>query len=148
MHHTFLVINGPNLNLLGIREPELYGEKSYQDLIFQIKNYCLKKNWRVEFYQSNHEGDLIDKIHEAYFNQTDGIIINPGAYAHTSIALYDAIKAVSIPSVEVHISNIENREDFRQVDYLQKACLKTINGYGFLGYLKALDFLANHLAES
>ena len=135
-----LVINGPNLNMLGIREPDHYGKETYQDLVAKIENYCKQKNIDVELFQSNHEGDLVDKIQQAYGN-TDGIVINPGAYTHTSIAILDAVKSVNIPTVEVHISKVEEREDFRQISYVRLACVKTITGHGTDGYLEAIDFL-------
>ncbi|MCQ2487759.1 MAG: type II 3-dehydroquinate dehydratase [Clostridia bacterium] len=133
-----LVINGPNLNMLGIREPAIYGEETYGDLCERIENYCTKKNVEVEIYQSNHEGDLVDKIQEAY-RKVDGIVINAAAYTHTSIAIFDALKSVNIPAVEVHISNTDKREDFRKTSYLSAACFKTIIGEGTVGYLKAID---------
>lgn len=135
-----LVINGPNLNMLGIREPDHYGKETYADLMAKIKNHCEKKGVEVELYQSNHEGDLVDKIQSAYQN-ADGIVINPGAYTHTSIALLDAVKAVGIPTVEVHISNVEEREDFRKISYIRLACVKTIMGHKTDGYLEAIDYL-------
>lgn len=135
-----LVINGPNINMLGIREPDHYGRETYADLVEKIKSYCDQKNIEVELFQSNHEGDLVDKIQEAYGN-TDGIVINPAAYTHTSIAILDAVKSVSIPTVEVHISKVEEREDFRQISYVRAACVKTITGHGTDGYLEAIDFL-------
>ncbi len=135
-----LVINGPNLNMLGIREPAIYGSASYSDLCEMIKNHCDKKQVEVEFYQSNHEGDLVDKIQSAYGN-TDGIVINPGAYTHTSVALLDAVKSVGIPTVEVHISDPDTREEFRKISYIRLACVKTIKGQGFAGYTQAIDFL-------
>ena len=135
-----LVINGPNINMLGIREPDHYGRETYADLVEKIKSYCDQKNIQVELFQSNHEGDLVDKIQEAYGN-TDGIVINPAAYTHTSIAILDAVKSVSIPTVEVHISKVEEREDFRQISYVRAACVKTITGHGTDGYLEAIDFL-------
>ena len=138
---NILVINGPNLNMLGIREPGLYGSGTYDALCQQIKAYCAEKNISVEFYQSNHEGDLVDRIQAAYFDGVEGIVINPGAYTHTSIALLDAVKSVSIPTVEVHISKVEEREDFRQVSYIRAACVATITGKGFAGYLEAIDVL-------
>ena len=136
-----LVLNGPNINMLGIREPEHYGSQTYEDL----KNLVLKNagNDEIEFYQTNHEGCLVDKIQEAY-GRFDGIVINPGAYTHTSIALLDAVKSVSIPTVEVHISKVEEREDFRQVSYIRLACAKTITGQGTDGYLQAIDYLKNN----
>ena len=136
------VINGPNLNMLGIREPEIYGKDGYENLIEKIKAYCDKLSIEPVFYQSNHEGDLVDKIQEAYFNKADGIVINPGAYTHTSIALLDAVKATNLPCVEVHISKLENREDFRQISYIRQACIGTISGHGTDGYLDAIDILA------
>ena len=139
-----LVINGPNLNMLGIREPDHYGRETYRDLRDKIEKYCEAKGINVEIYQSNHEGDLVDKIQKAYFDKVSGIVINPGAYTHTSIALLDAVKAVSIPTVEVHISKVEEREDFRQVSYIRAACVKTITGHGTAGYLEAIDFLLNN----
>ena len=136
-----LVINGPNLNMLGIREPAHYGRETYADLCDKIRKHCTEKNINVEIYQSNHEGNLVDEIQKAYGNK-DGIVINPGAYTHTSIAILDAVKAVSIPTVEVHISKVEEREDFRQVSYVRLACVKTITGHGTDSYLEAIDFLA------
>ena len=138
---NILVINGPNLNMLGIREPSLYGAGTYDDLCGQIRDYCAAKNIGVEFYQSNHEGALVDRIQGAYFEGKDGIVINPGAYTHTSIALLDAVKSVSIPTVEVHISKVEQREDFRQISYIRSACIGTVTGKGFAGYLEAIDML-------
>ena len=135
-----LVINGPNINMLGIREPEHYGNETYADLTEKIRNHCEKKNIEVKIYQSNHEGDLVDEIQKAYGN-ADGIVINPGAYTHTSIAILDAVKAVNIPAVEVHISKIEDREYFRQISYVRFACVKTITGHGTDGYLEAIDYL-------
>ena len=135
-----LVINGPNINMLGIREPEHYGKETYADLTEKIRNHCEKKNIEVKIYQSNHEGDLVDEIQKAYGN-ADGIVINPGAYTHTSIAILDAVKAVNIPAVEVHISKIEDREYFRQISYVRLACVKTITGHGTDGYLEAIDYL-------
>ena len=135
-----LVINGPNLNMLGIREPDHYGKETYGDLVNKIEQYCKEKNVCCECYQSNHEGCLVDKIQEAY-GKYDGIVINPGAYTHTSIAILDAVKSVMIPTVEVHISKVEEREDFRQISYIRKACVRTITGLGTDGYLRAIDFL-------
>ena len=139
-----LVINGPNLNMLGIREPDHYGKETYEDLCRKIEKHCEEKNVSLELYQSNHEGDLVDRIQKAYFDKVDGIVINPGAYTHTSIALLDAVKSVSIPTVEVHISKVEEREDFRQVSYIRAACVKTITGHGTDGYVEAIDFLLNY----
>ena len=135
-----LVINGPNLNMLGIREPAHYGRETYPDLIDKIQTYCNTKGIDVTFFQSNHEGALVDEIQQAY-GVMDGIVINPGAYTHTSVAILDAVKAVSIPTVEVHISKVEEREDFRQISYVRLACVKTITGHGTDGYLEAVDFL-------
>jgi 3-dehydroquinate dehydratase-2 len=135
-----LVINGPNINMLGIREPEVYGKENYETLCSMIEEYSSNKGIEVEIYQSNHEGCLVDKIQEA-FGKADGIVINPGAYTHTSIALLDALKAVGIPTVEVHISDVSKREDFRQISYIRSYCIKTITGKGLNGYLEAIDFL-------
>ena len=135
------VINGPNLNMLGVREPETYGTVSYDAMLKIIRDYCKAAEIDVICYQSNHEGDLVDKIQEAYFNRADGIVINPGAYTHTSIALLDAVKAVNIPTVEVHISKLEEREDFRQVSYIRLACVGTISGKGINGYIEAIDLI-------
>lgn len=141
------IINGPNLNFLGIREPQHYGNTTYADLLAMIRTHAADIGAEVECYQSNHEGDLVDKIQEAYYQKADGIVINPGAYTHTSIALLDALKSVGIPTVEVHISKVEEREDFRQVSYLRAACVKTITGQGTQGYLQAMDFLCAFLAK-
>lgn len=135
-----LVINGPNLNMLGIREPDHYGRETYGDLVTKIQNHCEKKGIEVALYQSNHEGDLVDAIQKAY-GDADGIVINPGAYTHTSIAILDAVKSVNIPAVEVHISKVEEREEFRQISYIRLACVKTITGHGTDGYLEAIDYL-------
>ena len=135
-----LVINGPNINMLGIREPEHYGKETYADLVAKIQKHCASKNVDVKIFQSNHEGDLVDEIQKAYGN-ADGIVINPGAYTHTSIAILDAVKSVNIPTVEVHISKVEEREDFRQISYIRLACVKTITGHGTDGYLEAIDYL-------
>ena len=135
------VINGPNLNMLGIREPDIYGNQSYSDLIKMIENHCRDMGIEAVCYQSNHEGDLVDKIQEAYFEKADGIIINPGAYTHTSIALLDAVKSVAIPTVEVHISAFNKREKFRRISYVGMACIKTISGMGTDGYIDAINYL-------
>ena len=135
-----LVINGPNLNMLGIREPAHYGCETYPDLLAKIQKHCDEKAVEVSFFQSNHEGALVDEIQKAY-GVMDGIVINPGAYTHTSIALLDAVKSVNIPTVEVHISKVEEREDFRQISYIRLACVKTITGHGTDGYLEAIDYL-------
>lgn len=135
------VINGPNLNMLGIREPGIYGNGSYADLMDMVKCRCNELGIDVVCYQSNHEGDLVDKIQEAYFEGAEGIVINPGAYTHTSIALLDAVKSVRIPTIEVHISKLSEREDFRQVSYIRLACEKTISGMGLDGYIEAINYL-------
>ena len=135
------VLNGPNLNMLGIREPDQYGKKSYTDLCEMGKSHGQKRGVELVLFQSNHEGALVDKIQEAYFEGVDGIVINPGAYTHTSIALYDAVKAVALPCVEVHISKVEEREEFRQISYIRAACVKTVSGHGFDGYIEAIDHL-------
>ena len=139
-----LVINGPNLNMLGIREPGIYGKATYADLCSMIRDHAEKTGVEVELYQSNHEGDLVDKIQDAY-GKIDGIVINPGAYTHTSVAILDALKAMAIPTVEVHISDVNAREDFRQISYVRLACIATIAGHGLDGYLEAMDLLReNH----
>ena len=139
-----LVINGPNLNMLGIREPDHYGRETYADLVNKIQKHCDKKGVEVTCYQSNHEGCLVDKIQEAY-GRFDGIVINPAAYTHTSIAILDALKAVNIPAVEVHISDVSAREDFRQISYAGLACCKTITGHGIEGYREAILYLKSLL---
>lgn len=126
--------------MLGIREPAIYGNRTYNDLIKMIKDYCDEKGIDTEFYQSNHEGDLVDKIQSAFGN-ADGIVINPGAYTHTSVALLDAVKSVGIPTVEVHISDPDTREEFRKISYIRLACVATVKGKGFEGYLEAVDIL-------
>ena len=140
-----LVLNGPNMNMLGIRQPEIYGKTTYEDLLAMIRAEAEKLNVSVSFFQSNHEGTLVDAIHQAYFDQVDGIIINPAAYTHTSVALLDAVKAVGIPTVEVHISDPDTREEFRHVSYIREACVKTIAGHGLAGYLEALQYLAKRV---
>ena len=141
-----LVLNGPNLNLLGIREPGIYGSETYRDLLEKIAAHAQTRGVSVDFFQSNHEGALVDRIQEAYGN-TDGIVINPGAYTHTSIALLDAIKAVGIPTVEVHISDVARREPFRSVSYIRTACVGSIIGHGTDGYLEAMDLLIERSHE-
>jgi 3-dehydroquinate dehydratase-2 len=136
-----LIINGPNLNFLGIREPLVYGTDTYQDLCNYITDYVKDKDVEIEIFQSNHEGDLVDKIQQAYYDQIEGIIINPAAYTHTSIALLDALKSVNIKTIEVHISDLSKREDFRQISYVAMAAIKTIKGHGLNGYLEAIDEL-------
>ena len=142
------IINGPNLNMLGIREPDTYGSENYDTLVSRTKAHCDSLGIETVFYQSNHEGALVDKIQEAYFNGADGIVINPGAYTHTSIALLDALKATKLPCVEVHISKLEEREDFRQISYIRLASIKTITGHGIDGYVEACDFLFENLTQS
>lgn len=142
MKPLFYIINGPNINMLGIREPEHYGSESYETLKKDLLSKAEKLGVEVEIYQSNHEGDLVDKIQEAYFKNVSGIVINPAAYTHTSIAILDALKAVRIPAVEVHISNVDEREAYRQVSYVSEACVKRISGHGILGYSEALEYLA------
>lgn len=137
-----LVLNGPNINMLGIREPGVYGSQSYSDLLSLIEQTAKEEGLEIEHYQSNHEGDLVDKIQWAY-GRVDGIVINPAAYTHTSIAILDALKAVSIPAVEVHISDVDTREPFRQISYAGLACIKTIKGHGIEGYREAILFLKN-----
>ncbi len=135
-----LVINGPNINMLGIREPDIYGRETYDSLIEKIQKHADLRGVEVEFFQSNHEGALVDAIQGAYGN-ADGIVINPAAYTHTSVALLDAVKAVGIPTVEVHISDVSKREDFRQISYIRAACVATIAGHGTDGYTEAIDLL-------
>ena len=139
------VINGPNINMLGIREPEIYGREAYADLTDKIRKYCESRGVEAEIHQSNHEGVLIDIIQSAY-GKADGIVINPGAYTHTSIAILDALKAVALPAVEVHISDVDAREDFRQISYVRRACFATISGHGTNGYTEAVDALIERQA--
>ena len=136
-----LVINGPNLNLLGIREPEIYGKGDYDSLVRLINDHARSIGIECEIYQSNHEGDLVDKIQQAY-GVFDGIVINPAAYTHTSVAILDALKAVGIPAVEVHISDVSKRESFRNISYVRQACVDSVIGKGFSGYIEAIDILA------
>ncbi len=137
-----LVINGPNLNMLSIRQPEIYGRATYEDLTAMIQAEAEELGVQVSFFQSNHEGALVDAIQQAYFDKVDGIVINPGAYTHTSVALLDAVKGVAIPTVEVHISDPDSREEFRHVSYIRAACIATVKGRGLKGYLEALRLLA------
>ncbi len=141
-----IVINGPNLNMLGIREPSVYGNNTYADLCGMIQKYAEEKKIEIEIYQSNYEGDIVTKIQQA-LGIFDGIVINPAAYTHTSVAILDALKAVSIPAVEVHISDVSKREAFRQISYVREYCIKTICGKGFNGYLEAIDFLVDNYGE-
>ncbi len=136
-----IVINGPNLNLLGTREPDIYGRETYEDICRMMEDHAAAREIELEIYQSNHEGELVDLIQYAYFEKFDGIVINPAAYTHTSIALRDALAAVRLPAVEVHISDVTKREAFRQVSYVRDECIKTIVGHGTKGYLEAIDAL-------
>ena len=138
------VIHGPNMNMLGIREPDIYGRQTYDDLVEYIRARCEENGMEPEFFQSNHEGTLVDEIQAAY-GVYDGIIINPAAYTHTSVAILDALKAVAIPAVEVHLSDVRQREDFRQISYARLACVKTYMGLGFEGYRQAILFLKDYL---
>lgn len=135
-----LVINGPNINMLGIREPDIYGKNTFQDLLTLLNETANKLHICIDQYQSNHEGDLVDKIQSAY-SEYDGIVINPAAYTHTSVAILDALKSVGIPAVEVHISDVDSREEFRQISYAGLACIKTIKGHGLAGYTEAVQYL-------
>lgn len=141
-----LVINGPNLNMLGIREPDIYGHETYDDLVGMIRAHAADRH-ELDFYQSNHEGDLVERIQQAHFDGTDAIVINPGAYTHTSIALLDAAKAAGVPLVEVHISDPTEREEFRHVSYIGMAALASIRGRGFAGYNEAIDLLERELKK-
>ena len=141
-----LVLNGPNINMLGIREPDIYGKRTYENLKNLVSEHAKKIGVEVEFFQSNHEGALIDEIQKAYFDKVDGIVFNPAGYTHTSIAIADAIKGVNIPTVEVHISRVDEREDFRRVSYIRAACIATVSGLGTDGYLRAIDRLEEHYA--
>ena len=140
-----LVLNGPNINILGIREPEIYGRQSYKDLLKLISEHAEEKGVTVEFYQSNHEGDLVDAIQKAYFDGIDGIVFNPAAYTHTSVAIADAVKGVGIPTVEVHISDVSTREAFRHHSYVSLAAKHTIIGHGIDGYREGIEWLAREL---
>lgn len=141
-----LVINGPNINMLGIREPDIYGKSGYTELCRIITEHCKEKGIEVKLFQSNHEGALVDEIQAAY-NMFDAIVINPAAYTHTSVAILDAVKAVGIPTVEVHISDVSKREDFRQISYIRSACVATIAGHGINGYTEAIDLLCEHIGN-
>ncbi len=143
----FLILNGPNLNMLGIREPQHYGTQSYQDLIALVERHAAQRNVQLVCRQSNHEGVLVDEIQQA-LGVFDGIVLNPGAYTHTSVALLDALRAVRIPTVEVHISDVNTREPFRSVSYVRAACLTCICGHGLAGYTEAIDLLLQHLTGS
>ncbi len=135
------IVNGPNLNMLGIREPNIYGRQTYEDLVNELTAYCAEKGVEPIFVQSNHEGELVTAIQNAYFEEADGIVINPAAYTHTSVALLDALKAIALPAVEVHLSDVSSREDFRRISYVREACIATISGKGFDGYKEAIDIL-------
>ena len=145
---NFLVINGPNLNMLGIREPDKYGNETLEDITKKISEHCKKYNAECCFFQSNHEGDLVDYIQKAYYENADGIIINPGAYTHTSVALLDALNAVKIPAAEVHITDVQSREDFRKISYIREACIASVSGKGTDGYLIAADKLYCYITET
>lgn len=138
---NILIINGPNLNMLGIREPEIYGSQTYDNLIDYLNELKTEFNINLEVYQYNYEGDIINRIQEAYFNKVDAIIINPAAFTHYSYAIYDTIKAVNIKTVEVHLSDIYNREDFRKINVIKDACVKSFYGKGFISYREAIEFL-------
>ena len=140
-----LVINGPNLNFLGIREPDIYGKNTYADLCEIIKNAAKERNVDIDVFQSNHEGEIVDKIQSAFYHKVDGIVINPAAFTHTSVAILDALKAVNIPAVEVHISDVDSREDFRKMSYTSLYCFKKITGQGFDGYVMAMDELIERI---
>lgn len=143
-----LILNGPNINFLGIREPAIYGKGTYKELCDLISDYAEKVGVDVGFYQSNHEGDLVDAIQKAYYDKVDGIVFNPAAYTHTSVAIADAVKAVGIPTVEVHISDVSKREDFRQISYVRAACIDTVAGEGFNGYLHAIDIIIKCIGKN
>ena len=140
-----LILNGPNINFLGIREPAIYGRETYSDLLGQISAHAEEIGVEVSFVQSNHEGVLIDEIQKAYYSKIDGIVFNPAGYTHTSIALADAVKGVGIPTVEVHISAVDQRESYRQISYIREVALTCISGKGFAGYLEAMDILKKHI---
>lgn len=141
-----LVINGPNINMLGIREVNIYGSENYQTLLEKLDKLASEENLEIEEFQSNHEGDVVDKIQKAY-EVFDGIVINPAAYTHTSVAILDALKAVNIPTVEIHISKLSEREDFRQVNFIRNYAIKSFEGFGISGYEKAIIYLKNYLKE-
>lgn len=141
-----LVLNGPNINMLGIREPAIYGKENYASLLSKIQKHANERGITVNVIQSNHEGVLVDEIQAAY-KKVDGIVINPAAYTHTSVALLDALKAVGLPAVEVHISDVSKREDFRQISYVREACIATVSGHGTDGYLEAIDLLIAHISK-
>ena len=142
-----LILNGPNINMLGIREPHIYGSQSYFDLENLVKDYAKEKGIELKLFQSNHEGALVDEIQNVYFQKFDGIVFNPAAYTHTSIALLDALKATKIPCVEVHISEPDSREEFRHISYIRSACIGTVTGKGLKGYTEAMELLINYLSK-
>ena len=142
---NILIINGPNLNLLGIREPDVYGKNTYNDLVNIVTDHAKRNNINIEIKQSNHEGQIIDFLHEAYFNKVDGIILNAGAYTHYSYAIHDAISSINIPTVEVHLSDITKRESFRQLSVIKDVCVTSIMGKGINSYIEALDYLKEKL---
>lgn len=142
---NILVLNGPNINMLGIREPDIYGSDNYDALCRRVSSHADRKGIDCRILQSNHEGDLVDMIQQAFFDKVDGLVFNPGAYTHTSIAIADALKAVRIPTVEVHISDVSSREAFRQISYIRESCITTVSGKGIDGYLEAIDILCNHI---
>ena len=142
-----LIINGPNLNMLGVREPGIYGQETYESLITRLKNHCAARGVYAEFTQSNHEGSLLDEIQRAYYEGFTGIVINPGAYTHTSIALLDAVKSTCLPVVEVHISDPDSREKFRHISYIGLGCVHTIKGHGTDGYVEAIDYLIDNWGD-
>lgn len=144
----FLILNGPNINFLGIREPGIYGKSTYNDLIRTITDYAVTRGVDVTFYQSNCEGALVDAIQKAYYDKVDGIVFNPAAYAHTSVAILDAVKAVSIPTVEVHLSDVNSRDEFRKVSYIRQASIAMFAGHGFASYTMAIDCLIDHINGS
>ncbi len=144
---NILVLNGPNINLLGEREPEIYGSETYSDLVQLVQKHCKMLGVEVEFRQSNHEGGLVDIIQLAK-GRFDGIVFNPAAYTHTSVAILDAVKAIGVPTVEVHITDPDEREDFRRISYVREACIATIKGHGIKGYLEAVDLLVGTVKDS
>ena len=143
-----LVINGPNINMLGVREPQIYGKKTYSDLLALITEHSEKFGYEVEFYQSNHEGAIVDRIQEAFRQNIDGIVINPAAYTHTSVAILDALKSVAIPTVEVHISAVNERESFRQISFVREYALTCVMGKGIDGYTEAAEYLINYVENN
>ena len=143
----YLIINGPNLNMLGIREPEIYGTGTLAELETMIRDHCGKMGIETEFFQSNIEGELVNAVQRAYFEKFDGIILNPAAYTHTSIALLDAVRSTGVPTVEVHLSDVDKRELYRQISYVSEAAIGTVKGKGFAGYLEAADMLTGHLQK-